>query len=208
MAAIVAARMLFGPFRFGPVSVITPLNPEGFFGVAVTLLLFTRATANPPVRTLSRRSAVLLALGIVALTVIALRRALGIYFLSDDFILVRLGHEWSAAAFRYSMTHGGGDGFFRPLGYPFLALDARWGGNNPVWWHGSSLAIHSANAVLVLVPGEAAGSLGPGSRIRGSAVRGSRNPPRGSGLDRREVRPGGHVFPAGGTSAVHDDSRR
>ncbi len=150
MAATVAARMLFGPFRFGPVSVITPLNPEGFFGVAVTLLLFTRAATKPPVWRLNRRSAVLLALGIIAITAIALRRALGIYFLSDDFILVRIGHEWTAAAFRYSMTHGGGDGFFRPLGYPFFALDARWGGNNPVWWHASSLAIHSANAVLVL----------------------------------------------------------
>jgi len=150
MAATVAARMLFGPFRFGPVPVITPLNPEGFFGVAVTLLLFTRAATNPAVWTLNRRSAVLLALGIVAITAIALRRALGIYFLSDDFILVRLGHEWSAAAFRYSMTHGGGDGFFRPLGYASFALDARWGGNNPVWWHATSLAIHSANAVLVL----------------------------------------------------------
>jgi len=150
MAAIVAARMLFGPIHFGPLSVTTPLNPEGFLGLAVTILLLTRVAASPPMSISSRRSAVLLALGVIAITVIALRRALGIYFLSDDFILVRIGQEWTAAAFQYTITHGGGDGFFRPLGYPSFALDARLGGLNPVWWHASSLAIHSANAVLVL----------------------------------------------------------
>jgi len=150
MAAVVVARMVFGPFHFGPLSVTTPLNPEGFFGLVVTIMLLTRVAANPPVPTLSRRSAILLALGILAITVIALRRALGIYFLSDDFILVRIGQEWTAAAFRYSITHGGGDGFFRPFGYASFALDARLGGIHPVWWHASSLAIHGANAVLVL----------------------------------------------------------
>jgi hypothetical protein len=93
---------------------------------------------------------VLVALGVVVISVIALRRALGVYFLSDDFILVRIGQDWSAAAFRYSITHGGGDGFFRPLGYASFALDARLNGSNPVWWHATSLAIHTANAVLVL----------------------------------------------------------
>jgi hypothetical protein len=150
MAVIVAARMLFGPFHFGPLSVTTPLNPEGFFGLAVTILLLTRLAAEPAVKILSHRSVVLLALGVIVITVIALRRALGIYFLSDDFILVRIGKEWTAAAFRYSITHGGGDGFFRPFGYASFALDFRLGGIHPVWWHASSLAIHSANAVLVL----------------------------------------------------------
>jgi hypothetical protein len=32
MAAVIAVRMLFGPFRLGLLSVTTPLNPEGFFG--------------------------------------------------------------------------------------------------------------------------------------------------------------------------------
>lgn len=150
MAATVAARMLFGPFAFGPVSVITPLNPEGFFGVAVTILFLARAAAIPSVPKPTRRNAILAALAVFVISLVALRRALGIYFLSDDFILVRFGSEWTAAAFRYALTHGGGDGFFRPLGYASFALDARWGGNNPVWWHASSLAIHSANAVLVL----------------------------------------------------------
>jgi len=150
MAAVVAARMLFGPFHFGPLSVTTPLNPEGFFGLAVTILLLTHVAGDRQVSSLSRRGAALVALGVIGITVIALRRALGIYFLSDDFILVRIGQEWTSAAFRYSFTHGGGDGFFRPFGYASFALDGRLSGNNPVWWHASSLAIHGANAVLVL----------------------------------------------------------
>ena len=92
----------------------------------------------------------LLSLGVATISVMALSKALGVYFLSDDFILVRIGREWSAAAFRYSITHGGGDGFFRPVGYISFALDARLGGLRPAWWHASSLAIHTANAVLVL----------------------------------------------------------
>lgn len=142
--------MLFGPFRFGPLSVTTPLNPEGFFGLAVTLLLLTQMTTNPPMSKWNRSSAVLAALGVTVISLIALRRALGIYFLSDDFILVRIGQGWTAAAFWYTITHGGGDGFFRPLGYVAFALNARFGGSNPFLWHVSSLAIHSANAVLVL----------------------------------------------------------
>lgn len=151
MAAIVTMRMLFGPFHFGPLSVTTPLNPEGFFGLAVTILMCTGAAVDFPVSKSSRRSLVVVGMGVVVIGMIALRRALGIYFLSDDFILVKIGEGWNAAAFRYSLTHGGGDGFFRPLGYASFALDAVWGGRNPQWSHATSLAIHCANAVLVLL---------------------------------------------------------
>ncbi len=150
MAMLVAARMLFGPFRFGPVSVTTPLNPEGFFGLAVTVLLLLRAATTKPGPVWNWRMAVPLALGVAAMSLAGLFRALGVYFLSDDFILVKFGREWTAAAFRYSITHGGGDGFFRPIGFVSLALDAKLGGISSAWWHASSLAIHTANAVLVL----------------------------------------------------------
>jgi len=158
MAALVAARMLFGPFRFGPLSVTTPLNPEGFFGLAVTILLCTGAAVDFPVSKSSRWSLMVVGLGVVVIGMIALRRALGIYFLSDDFILVKIGEGWNTAAFRYSITHGGGDGFFRPLGYASFALDAAWGGRNSQWWHATSLAIHCANAVLVLLAAKRLGA--------------------------------------------------
>jgi hypothetical protein len=151
MAAVIAVRMLFGPFRLGLLSVTTPLNPEGFFGLAVTLLLCIGAAGSLSLSKSSRRTLVAASLGVVVVGIVALRRALGIYFLSDDFILVKIGEGWNAAAFRYSITHGGGDGFFRPLGYASFAFDAVWGGRNPQWWHVTSLAIHCANAVLVLL---------------------------------------------------------
>jgi hypothetical protein len=148
MGPIVAARMLFGPFRFGVLSVTTPLNPEGFFGLAVIMLLLTRVPANFSVRTRGRTA--LFALAVAAITILALRKALGIYFLSDDFAVVKIGNEWSATMFRYWITHGGGDGFFRPFGFVSLALDAKLGGIDPRLWHASSLAVHTVNAVLVM----------------------------------------------------------
>jgi len=168
MAAIVAVRVLAGPFHFGPLPVTTPLNPEGFFGLAVTLLLCTGAGASSSVSKSSRRNLVVVVLGVVVLGFIALRRALGIYFLSDDFILVKIGEGWSAAAFRYSITHGGGDGFFRPLGYASFAVDAVWGGRNPQWWHATSLAIHCANAVLVLLMAKRLGASVMGAGFAGA----------------------------------------
>jgi hypothetical protein len=168
MAAIVAVRVLVGPVHLGPLPVTTPLNPEGFFGLAVTLLLCTGAAVNPPVSRSSRRSLVVVVLGVVVLGFIALRRGLGIYFLSDDFILVKIGEGWSAAAFRYSITHGGGDGFFRPLGYASFALDAVWAGRNPEWWHATSLSIHCANAVLVLLMAKRLGASVMGAGFAGA----------------------------------------
>jgi len=150
MALIVAARVLLGAFQSGLISVTTPLNPEGFFGVAVTLLLVTRVAAKAEDAVWSWPAAGLGALGVAALSAVALRRALGMYFLSDDFILVKIGNEWTAASFRYVITHGGGDGFFRPAGYVSFALDAGFGRFNPLTWHASSLAIHTANSLLVL----------------------------------------------------------
>jgi hypothetical protein len=150
MGTVVAARMLFGPFRFGILSLTTPLNPEGFFGLAITLLVVTQAAANDAEVRWSWRTAVPLAVGVAAVSFVALRKALGMYFLSDDFAVVKIGNEWTGTMFRYWITHGGGDGFFRPVSFVSLALDAKLGGINPVIWHAMSLAIHTANSVLVL----------------------------------------------------------
>ena len=150
MAVIVAARLLFGPYRFGLISVTTPLNPEGFFGLAVTLLLLGRAAVNPPETPWTRRRSLFLAVGVTAISIIALRKALGLYFLSDDFFEVKLANEWTPAMFGTTFTHGGGDGFFRPVGNISLALTAKLSGFRPAWWHAAAVAIHTLNSVLVL----------------------------------------------------------
>ncbi|MCU1334518.1 MAG: rane protein of unknown function [Bryobacterales bacterium] len=149
MAVIIAGRMIFGPFQFGLLVVTTPLNPGGFFGLAVTLLLLTRVAKNHDAAW-RKPGVLLLALGVAAISIVALRRALGIYFLSDDFPEVRIANEWTSAMFRYSITHGGGDGFFRPVGLVSLALTAKLSGMNAALWHASALAIHAVNSVLVL----------------------------------------------------------
>src|ERR1019366_7441630 len=126
-------------------------NPEGFFGLAITVLLLIQVSAWSATNAIwTKRSAVLLALSVAAISILALRGALGIYFLSDDFAVVNVGNAWTAAMFRYTIAHGQGDGFFRPVGYVSFALDAKLGGFNSVLWHASALAIHTANSVLVM----------------------------------------------------------
>jgi len=150
MAGVVAARMLAGPFRFGPVSVTAPLNPEGLLGLSLALLLLTRTGPLPADAGWTRRRAALLAMSVAAFSILAVRGALGLYFLSDDFILAKIGNSFNSEALRYTIRHGGGDGFFRPLGYLSLSLDAALGGYNPRMWHAVALSLHAINAALVV----------------------------------------------------------
>ncbi len=150
MAAAIATRMFFGAFRIGPISVGTPLNPEGLFGLSITLLLLWRAGSDGEISAWNGRTAAAVSIGIGAISLVALGRTLGLYFLSDDFILVKIGNGFNAEALRYTVSHGGGDGFFRPLGYASLALDASLGGFRPWVWHAAGLLLHTINAVLVM----------------------------------------------------------
>jgi len=151
MGLTITLRTLFGPFHFWLISVTVPLNPEGFFGLAITVVL-ALAGAKPSSKSRwTHHQAAWLALAVAAVTIFALRRALGIYFLSDDFIVVKYANEWTAASLQYIVTHGGGDGFFRPVGYIVLALNAKWAGLDPIGWHAGALAIHAANSALVML---------------------------------------------------------
>lgn len=74
------------------------------------------------------------------------------YFLSDDFILVSGAQNFHAGmpgSYVALFTRGGGDGFFRPLGYLSLYWTGPWAGLDPVRWHLVGLALHIANALLV-----------------------------------------------------------
>jgi hypothetical protein len=153
MGVIVATRMLFGPFHFSFISVTVPLNPEGLFGLAITAVLVIQIWTQIPAKSFSwpQGRAIPLALAVAAVTIFALRRTFGIYFLSDDFAVVKIGTGWTAASYRYILTHGGGDGFFRPVGFIVVALTGRWTHLDPVNWHAWALAIHAANSVLVML---------------------------------------------------------
>lgn len=96
------------------------------------------------------RANIVSALVLISLTAIAFWRTLWSYFLSDDFVLLRHARSL-AGGLGPLFTTGGGDGFFRPIGYISLALSSQWAGSNPVLWHAMALAIHGANAVLVFM---------------------------------------------------------
>ena len=69
------------------------------------------------------------------------------YFLSDDFVLLAQAHDFSG--WRTVFSLGGGDGFFRPLGYISYAITARWADWNPGAWHWIGFLIHILNSLLL-----------------------------------------------------------
>jgi uncharacterized membrane protein len=147
---VVAARAVFGPLAF-PIAVHSPLNAEAGFGICLVVALCLGATNSSERAELSfRRVDVALAAGLVCLVAVAFWRALGFYFLSDDFVLLKLTRELRSGWLQL-FTSGGGDGFFRPLGYVSLAATSAWAGSNPVLWHACGLAVHGANCLLVFL---------------------------------------------------------
>ena len=127
----------------------TPLNAEGLFGLAITLLLIIAPKTAESKH--SERVYLLAGIAIAVITVAAFVRALPIYFLSDDFIIVKTASAATAADLRGAFTRPGGDGFFRPIGFVSLALESKWAAFSPVLWHISGLALHITNSVLVWI---------------------------------------------------------
>src|SRR5260370_9977715 len=153
LGLVIALRMLFGPFD-GPLRVRIPLNPEGWFGLALTILLATRdGRTDNGEKPQQRPHGWWIAVAITALigfTTAAFWRTLHFNFLSDDFILVKLADTFHFAM-RPLFTTAGGDGFFRPIRYVSLALTSMWAGVNPMAWHATTLALHVPNVVLVFI---------------------------------------------------------
>jgi hypothetical protein len=89
-------------------------------------------------------------LALTGLTTAAFWRTLHFYFLSDDFVLVKFANTFHFAM-RPLFRTGGGDGFFRPIGYISLAVTSMWAGVNPTAWHATALVLHIINCVLVFV---------------------------------------------------------
>lgn len=147
---VIAVRMLFGPFD-APVRVRVPLNPEGWFGIALTVLLAMRPSGV--VKQDQRRNHFWTAAAtavLIGFTTVAFWRTIYFYFLSDDFVLVSLADKGHFDV-RSLFTTPGGDGFFRPIGNISLALTAMWADVNSVAWHATALAIHCANVALVFM---------------------------------------------------------
>jgi hypothetical protein len=128
------------------------LNVETIFALATIVLSLSRCQTrkvDPASHSRFRMEGgdVLPIASIALLSVAAFWRASHIYFLSDDFVIVDMAQ---AIQGNYSMfTHGGGDGFFRPVGYVSLAWTWPWAGLDPIRWHWVGLVLHIVNCWLV-----------------------------------------------------------
>ncbi len=165
---VIACRTLVGPLTF-PLSVKSPINVEGWFGLSAILLALTHAKRGPLpngrgsdglVPSRDREGAVgpqryklnsfdaFAVAAIICLVAAAFYRAANFYFLSDDFILLKYARSFSYN-FHALFTTPGGDGFYRPLAYASMAWTSTWAGVNPAYWHWTGFALHAINSVLV-----------------------------------------------------------
>jgi len=149
LGLVAVARMFTGPFQLAGIPVNVPLNPEGSFGLAMTVLLAWRTTKHVEAPVVAPTRLALAACGAALVSVISQTRVVGLYFLSDDFYLLRQTREWTWERLVPLFTGGGGDGFFRPIGLLSMAVNAAWAGNDPRLWHLSSVILHTSNVVLV-----------------------------------------------------------
>lgn len=139
------------------------LNLETACAIAAVLAFLVRRAAGSDAKArfeIGARDVFGMAL-VVLLAIAVYWRAVQSYFLSDDYVLVSMARAFNAssAAGKYAVmfTRGGGDGFFRPLGYVSLFWTWPWAGLDPVRWHAAGLTLHVANASLVYVLAAALG---------------------------------------------------
>ena len=152
-SSVLIIRALAGPFTL-LLPVNSPLNAESWLGLSLVLLLITGATRSrtggaPAGAQVPNRVGFLL-LSLALLTVLALWRVLGLYFLADDFWLVQTAN---AATFPLHplFVKGGSDDYFRPAGAVSLMLTAQYAAFNPLLWHATALALHVSNVLLVFL---------------------------------------------------------
>ncbi len=143
-----AARAILGPFSF-PVPVRTPINIESFCGLCLMLALAIRMSGDLPASSRGNGISPICMAALGLLVAVGFWRAVGIYFLADDFILVTYYQRFHASRILPMLTTGGGDGFFRPIGYLALALTAAVAKFDPRLWHIAALVLHGFNSVLV-----------------------------------------------------------
>src|SRR5258708_23768780 len=95
--------------------------------------------SQTPERRFGRTDAVT-AFGLMVLTFTAFCRTIHLYFLSDDFVLLKQANSLNGP-FWPLFTTGGGDGFFSPIGYISLAVTSAWARASPVLFHATAPAL-------------------------------------------------------------------
>lgn len=146
--AVLIARFLVGPFHL-LLPVNAPLNLAGVFGVAVTLAMLTSPRTREQT---SRDFAPWLLPVLLVVFVLAWRPALQVGFVADDYILIHLARDYFIQNIGPLFLMGGGDGFYRPIGYLSLGITANLI-NDSRSWHATALQLHAANTCLVALLG-------------------------------------------------------
>ncbi|HEY3128580.1 MAG TPA: hypothetical protein VGL91_03920 [Acidobacteriota bacterium] len=144
------------------------MNAQSLFGFAVMILLILpnanrRKSEHAPQPQRSERdtgarpgnsvkiSTLAAGIGLLLLIAVAFWRSLFFYFLSDEFVLVKIANSFHREDLWATLTRAGGDGFFRPAGYISLWANACWSGYRPILWHISNLSLHAANSTLMFL---------------------------------------------------------
>jgi hypothetical protein len=145
----IAVRAIGGPFHFG-VSIASPINAEGVFGIAALLLLVVRATDRlqtkyPPIDSTWFMAAV----GLVAAGFAAYAGSFSFPFLADDYVHIPNALHASPAYLGALFTQAGTDHFFRPVTFVSYAIEARAAGYEPGAWHALSVVLHITVTLLV-----------------------------------------------------------
>ena len=135
-------------------------------GVIAALLLGKRRH-NGAARPASTGNDALAVVSIVVVIVAAYWPALRMPFVSDDYVIANLTRLFSG---NYSIvfTRGGGDGFFRPIGFISLAWTWPWAGLDPVRWRAVALVLHCMNSALVYVLARSIGVARPWAWFAGA----------------------------------------
>jgi hypothetical protein len=146
---VLGVRAVLGPFRLGSLPVRSPLNAQSIFGLCVTLLLLVNSRKTQPTAEAKATHSGSWLLPALLLATVALAQAVQFPLVFDDYTLVHQAQDASPTAWTYALTHPGGDGFFRPIAYASLRVDALWAGGDSSRWHLTGLILHLANMVLI-----------------------------------------------------------
>jgi hypothetical protein len=142
---LIAARALLGPLSF-PVSIRTPINIESICGFLIMVLFLLPAregvSNSPSVKPIW-------ALLLVTLAVAGFWRALNVYFLADDFVLVTRANDFNLGKMRELWTTAEAAAFFRPMILFTMAGTAQWAHFDPGLWRLNSVLLHGVNSALV-----------------------------------------------------------
>ncbi len=151
---VLALRAFWGPYSLG-VRIDSPMNLEALLGLAIVLALLARSRPSEDGDFVSSPrvdgSAWPWILVLLLLLVSAFRHVTRIYFLSDDFNLLKDGHAPHALGLRTVFAADTAYGFYRPVARLSFALDSLWAGYHAAAWHASNLVLHFANSILVFI---------------------------------------------------------